>query len=50
MDKTYRVFWTTTSLDELSRILANPPDVKERVYLDSFARLMLPPHLPPNPY
>lgn len=39
MDKTYRVYWSQTALDELANILAYPPDVKERIYLDSFSRL-----------
>lgn len=36
MDKIYSVYWTQTALDELSGILAYPPEVKERIYLDSF--------------
>ncbi|WP_404451374.1 type II toxin-antitoxin system RelE/ParE family toxin [Virgibacillus necropolis] len=39
MNKTYNVYWSQTALDELSSILAYPPDVKERIYLDSFDRL-----------
>ena len=45
MNKTYSVYWTQTALDELSGILAYPPDVKERIYLDSFTRLMHTPTL-----
>lgn len=32
-------------MDELSEILAYPPEVKERIYLDSFERLMFTPTL-----
>jgi hypothetical protein len=45
MNKTYSVYWTQTALDELSGILAYPPYVKERIYLDSFARLIYTPTL-----
>ncbi|TDF96293.1 type II toxin-antitoxin system RelE family toxin [Paenibacillus piri] len=45
MDKTYSVYWSQTALDELSGILAYPPDVKERVYLESFTRLLFTPTL-----
>jgi len=45
MNKTYSVFWTQTALDEPSSILAYPPDVKERIYQDSFARLLHTPTL-----
>ncbi|MEX2461221.1 MAG: hypothetical protein WD469_07960 [Paenibacillaceae bacterium] len=45
MNKTYSVYWTQTALDELSRILAYPPDVKERIYLESFTRLLFTPTL-----
>jgi hypothetical protein len=40
MNKTYSVYWTQTALDELSGILAYPPDLKERMHLDSIARLL----------
>ncbi|WP_245183532.1 hypothetical protein [Lentibacillus salicampi] len=39
MNKTYNVYWSQTALDELSNILAYPPEVKERIYLDTFERL-----------
>lgn len=45
VNKTYSVFWSETALDELSGILAYPPDVKERIYLDSFSRLSFMPTL-----
>lgn len=45
MDKTYSVYWSETALDELSNIRAYPPDVKERIYLDSFSRLSFMPTL-----
>ncbi|MBO9609958.1 MAG: hypothetical protein J7639_28630 [Paenibacillaceae bacterium] len=45
MNKTYNVYWTETALNELSSILAYPPDVKERIYLDSFVRLLHSPTL-----
>ncbi len=48
MNKTYSVYWTQTALDELSRILAYPPDVKERIYLESFNDCYLHQLLPPN--
>ena len=39
MNKTYNVYWSQTALDELSNILAYPPEVKERIYLDASKRL-----------
>ena len=45
MDKTYNVYWSETALNELSNILAYPPDVKERIYLDSFSLLSFMPTL-----
>lgn len=45
MNKSYKVLWTQTALDELSGILAYPPEVKERIYLDSFVRLEFTPTL-----
>lgn len=45
MDKIYNVYWTKTALNELGGILAYPPEVKERIYLDSFDRLMFSPTL-----
>jgi len=48
MDKTYKVYWTQTALDELSGILAYPPDVKEKIFLDSFVRLSYTPTLTAN--
>lgn len=49
MNKTYNVNWTQTALNELSRILAYPPDVKERIYLESFTRLLFTPTLTAKP-
>ncbi len=45
MDKIFSVYWTQSALDELSGILAYPPEVKERIYLDSFDRLKYTPTL-----
>lgn len=45
MNKIYNVYWTQTALNELGGILAYPPEVKERIYLDSFERLMYTPML-----
>lgn len=45
MDKVYKVFWSQTALDELAGILAYPPEVKERIYLDSQTRLSYMPTL-----
>lgn len=45
MDKVYSVNWSQTALIELGNILACPPDVKERIYLDSFTRLSFVPTL-----
>lgn len=45
MNKTYNVYWSQTALDELSNILAYPPEVKERIYLDAFERLSYMPTL-----
>jgi len=45
VNKTYNVYWSQTALDELSNILAYPPEVKERIYLDSFKRLSFMPTL-----
>ncbi|RRJ63690.1 hypothetical protein EHV15_12680 [Paenibacillus oralis] len=45
MDRIYNVYWTHTALDELSGVLAYPPEVKERIYLDSFDRLQYSPML-----
>lgn len=39
MNKTFKVYWSQTALDELSNILAYPPEVKERIYLDAYKRL-----------
>lgn len=39
MNKTYRVSWSQTGIDELAGILAYPPDVKERIFNDAFKRL-----------
>ncbi|HHY73694.1 MAG TPA: hypothetical protein GX497_10845 [Bacillus bacterium] len=45
MNKTYSVYWSQTAIDELSNIRAYPPEVKERIYLDSFKRLLYMPTL-----
>lgn len=45
MNKTYNVYWSQTALGELSNILAYPPAVKERIYLDAFKRLSYMPAL-----
>ncbi|MCY9665690.1 hypothetical protein M5X11_12065 [Paenibacillus alginolyticus] len=45
MDKVYNVYWSQTALDELAGILAYPPEVKERIYLESFKRLSYTPTL-----
>ncbi|WCK55181.1 hypothetical protein PP175_04120 [Aneurinibacillus sp. Ricciae_BoGa-3] len=45
MDKVYKVFWSQTALDELAGILAYPPEVKEKIYLDAQARLSFMPTL-----
>ncbi|WP_164667199.1 hypothetical protein [Virgibacillus doumboii] len=39
MNKTYNVYWSQTALDELSNILAYPPEVKERIHLDAYKGL-----------
>lgn len=45
MNRIYNVYWSQTSLDELSNILAYPPEVKERIYLDAHKRLSFMPTL-----
>jgi hypothetical protein len=45
VDKVYKVYWSQTALDELAGILAYPPEVKERIYLDSLKRLSFMPEL-----
>lgn len=45
MDKIYKVYWSQTALDELAGIMAYPPEVKERIYLDSHDRLSYRPTL-----
>lgn len=45
MDRVYNVYWTQSALDEMSAILAYPPEVKECIYLDSFERLQYTPTL-----
>ena len=45
MDKTYNVTWSQTALTELANIRAYPPEVKERIFLDSFGRLSYAPTL-----
>lgn len=48
MNKTYKLNWTKTALDELSNILAYPLEVKERIFLDSFKRSSVSPFLTAN--
>ncbi|QQK77028.1 hypothetical protein HUG15_16570 [Salicibibacter cibarius] len=45
MNKIYNVYWSQAALDELSHILAYPPEVKERIYLDAYKRLSYMPTL-----
>ncbi|WP_373893303.1 hypothetical protein ACUL41_06115 [Virgibacillus natechei] len=45
MNKIYNVNWSQSALDELSNILAYPPEVKERIYLDAYKRLSYTPTL-----
>lgn len=45
MDKDYKVYWSQTALDELVGILAYLPDVKGRIFLDSFTQLSYMPTL-----
>lgn len=45
MNKTYKVFWSQAALDELAGIMAYPPEVKDRIYLDSYDRLSFMPTL-----
>jgi hypothetical protein len=45
VDKIYSAYWSRTALDELAGIRAYPPDVKERIYLDSFTRMSFSPTL-----
>jgi len=45
MNTIYNVYWTQTALDEISGILAYPPEVKERIYLESVERLKFTPTL-----
>ncbi|MCD8510406.1 MAG: hypothetical protein LRY73_11450 [Bacillus sp. (in: Bacteria)] len=42
-NKTFDVYWSQTALDELANILAYPPEVKEKIYLDSLGRLSVTP-------
>ena len=39
MDKTYKVYWSQTGLNELANMLAYPPEVKERIFNYSFTQL-----------
>ena len=39
MDKTYKVYWSQTGLNELANMLAYPPEVKERIFSYSFTQL-----------
>lgn len=43
MNKTYNVYWSQTGLNELAKMLAYPPEVKERIFNDSFVQLS---HIP----
>lgn len=45
MNKNYKVHWSQKALAELAGILAYPPEVKERIFQDSFARLSFTPTL-----
>jgi hypothetical protein len=45
VDKAYKVYWSQTALDELAGILAYPPEVKEKIYMDSLTRLSFMPTL-----
>lgn len=45
MNSQYKVYWSQTALDELTKIQAYPDDVKERVYLDSLNRMVYKPTL-----
>lgn len=45
MNKTYNIYRSQTALDELSNILAYPPDVKERIFMDAYNRLSFMPTL-----
>ncbi|MCY9693014.1 hypothetical protein [Paenibacillus alginolyticus] len=45
MEKVYSVYWSQTALNELAGILAYPPEVKERIYVESFKRLSYTPTL-----
>jgi hypothetical protein len=45
VEKVYNVYWSQTALNELAGILAYPPEVKERIYLESFKRLSFTPTL-----
>ena len=44
-DKIYKVYWSQTALNELAGIMAYPPEVKERIYFDSYERLSYMPTL-----
>lgn len=45
MNKIYNVNWSQSALENLSNILAYPPEVKERIYLDAYKRLSYTPTL-----
>jgi mRNA-degrading endonuclease RelE of RelBE toxin-antitoxin system len=45
VDKAYNVYWSQTALDELAGILAYPPEIKEKIYLDSLNQLSYSPTL-----
>src|SRR5690625_2563772 len=45
MFKEYKVYWSQTTLDALANMLAYPPNIKEKIYLDSFNRLSYSPLL-----
>ena len=39
MNKTYKVYWSQTGLNELANILAYPSEVKKRIFNESFTQL-----------
>jgi len=49
MDRVYEVQWSQTALLELANIRAYPPEVKERIFLDTFDRLSTNPKLTAKP-
>lgn len=45
MNESFKVFWSQTALEELTKIRAYPDNVKERIYLDSINRMAYSPTL-----